>query len=129
MSENTQDAREAIANFLKTQVEKGVKRSEVARSLFHRNYSCSQVAFILNVHPKTAHAYKLNFSKAGKEKRAETGHPARDEIKNFLKGAGGNVAINAFYAKVNLIAGLPYHSTAGKEARKKAKKAKATVTA
>jgi hypothetical protein len=121
------DAREYIKKFLTEQTGKGVKRSEIARSLFNRGYSSSQVALVLEVHPKTAHAFKINFSKAGKTARAETGHPKRDEIKNYLKGTGGAVAFNLFYSNVNAVAGVPYHSKAGEQARKKAKKAEATA--
>lgn len=84
------ETRKKVRAFVKEQEKLGLKRSEIARGLFAWKFSSGQVGEIMEVHAKTAHAMKINFTKEGKLKRAELGHPDRLAVKAFLKDAEGH---------------------------------------
>jgi len=110
-----------IESFLKGQTALGVKRNEIARSLFSRKYSEHQVARIMGIHPKSAHAMKKSIREDGIE---------RKEIGNFLKAK--LVDVNAFVHNLKLYVGSPAHTKEAeiqrKRLRREAKQAKqATV--
>jgi ribosomal protein L28 len=67
------NAKVELKKFMKTQKEKGVKRYEMALVLFGKGYSESQVGKVMGVHPKTAHAFKINLSKSGRAIAAKKG--------------------------------------------------------
>lgn len=123
-------ARKEVTAFIEAQTKKfGLKRSEVARSLFAKGYSTTQVAFLMDIHPKTAHAMKIDFTKKGKEVRNETGHPAHMEIKGFIRNsygfteAGGKKKkgegeFKTIFSKINFLCGEPYHVVKAREEAK-----------
>ena len=115
-----------ITDFIEKQVGLKVKKRDIALSLFYWGYSETQVAKILGVHVKTAHAAKIDYSKAGKEYRKEYGKPKRLELKNYLRG--GMMLINQFRSRVKLEVGVPSHSQEAEKQRKKKKRVKSEAT-
>lgn len=119
MSEKINE-REAINEFLKGQHDLGVKRNEIARSLFHFKFSTGQIAKVLEVHPKTAHAMK--------EANVNGKRQGRLEIKNYLKGSA--IEISKFRGFVKGLVGSPSHTKEAEREKKRARKEKkAEVTA
>jgi len=114
------DTRTVVDGFLKGQAELKVGRAEIARSLFNRKYSEAQVAIVMGIHPKTAHAFKKKFHKTDEGATFE-----RQEIKNYLRGSA--VSWNAFYHAVNALVGVPAHTKAGEKLHKRGRKPKTVV--
>ena len=87
---------QTIQSFMKQQKELGVKRKEIANALFAKGFSEVQVGTLMGVHPKTAHAMKVDFSKYGKSIQAVTGvrQHLDPEVSGKLKG--GIESINKF---------------------------------
>jgi hypothetical protein len=117
------NVRKEISTFLKGQSALGVKRNEIARSLFARKYSEHQVATIMGIHPKSAHAMKKSIIH-GEIKE-------RKEIANFLKG--NLQGINDFFHNLKIFVGSPAHTKEAeiqrKRLRRQAREAKAQATA
>lgn len=103
-----------VEAFLAGQKALGVKRNEIARSLFAKKYSEKQVATVLGVHPKTAHAMK--------EDNVEGKRQGRREIKNYIKGSA--IEANKFFSSVKALVGTATHTKEAETERKRAKRAK-----
>lgn len=67
------EARKELDAMIQAQQDAGLRRRDLALILYARNLSEVAVAKIMKVHPKTAHAFKIDFSKKGKERREKTG--------------------------------------------------------
>lgn len=99
----TDTARERIDAFLVMQRERGVKRNEIARSLFFKGYSERQVAEVMGITPKSAHAMKIRHGK-----RTDEGNPVYKEAKNFLRGNAVS-EFNRFYQDIKELVGPITH--------------------
>jgi hypothetical protein len=66
-------ARKELDDMIQAQQVAGLLRRDLALILYARNLSEVEVAKIMKVHPKTAHAFKIDFSIKGKERREKTG--------------------------------------------------------
>lgn len=66
-------ARKELDAMIQAQQDAGLRRKELALILFARNLSEVEVATVMKVNPKTAHACKIDFSRKGKEQRERTG--------------------------------------------------------
>jgi len=91
------EQRQRIRGFIEKQVERGVKRNEIARSLFFRGYSEKQVGEIMEISPKSAHAMKIAFGRNGK---------ARKDIRDYLRGNAIR-EFNPFFRDAKALAGEP----------------------
>lgn len=82
-------ARKELNGLLKALKDGGTKRGDIARVLFRKGFTEAQVGSAMGINPKSAHAMKTDFSKAGK---AKWGKGARVQV-NFedakLHGKGG----------------------------------------
>jgi hypothetical protein len=96
-----EDARKEIDMVLKGQDEKGVKRWQIAVSLFSKGFSEKQVGVIMNINHRSAHAFKINFSN----------NKARREIKNHLKM--DIVTLQRFLKNIRILVGEPHGSGKG----------------
>ena len=66
-------ARKELSEFLLQQKQHGCLRRTLCLVLFNRGYSEQSVGLALGINPKTAHAAKIDMSKAGKDKREKSG--------------------------------------------------------
>ncbi len=92
-----QMVKEAVDKVLQQQAEKGIKRWEIAISLFSKGFTEGQVGLIMGFNPKTAHAMKIDFGN-GKVKR---------EIKNYLKL--DVIRMQGFIMNCKVLVGDPAH--------------------
>jgi hypothetical protein len=87
-------ARQTADRFIKAQKEAGVKRRDIAIALFKKGFTEAQVGTIMGIHAKTAHAMKVDNSKAGMAKWTEGKRVQIDPKTSHVKGGG--LAFNAF---------------------------------
>ncbi len=92
-----EDVRQEIDNVLNQQKEKGLKRWEIALSLFAKGFSEKQVGIIMDFDHRTAHAMKVDIAH-GKAKR---------EIRNYLKL--DVIKMQSFMKNCKMLAGEPAH--------------------
>lgn len=91
------EARKEVDKVLNGQAKKGIKRWQVAISLFFKGFSEKQVAEIMKINHRTAHASKIDF-KNNKKRR---------EIKNFLML--DIVRMQGFIKNVKILVGEPFN--------------------
>ncbi len=93
------DVRKELDDFMKQQVELGAKRRDIALVLFQRQYTEREVGLVMGINPKSAHAMKVNFSKAAKAKQEKTGKRVHlDPSTANLKRVNGKKVITKFVA-------------------------------
>jgi hypothetical protein len=96
------EARKKIDTVLKEQDEKGVRRWQIAISLFFKGFSEKQVAEIMKINQRTAHASKIDF-KNNKKRR---------EIRNYLRL--DIVRMQGFIRNCKFLVGEPFNPIAKK---------------
>lgn len=69
MTQEQTKACQEINRVLDQQAVKGIKRNEICRSLFSFGFSEHQVAAVMGINPKSAHAAKLNIWNGNREKK------------------------------------------------------------
>jgi len=98
MEQDKDKARQEVNKVLEQQADKGIKRNEICRSLFSFGFSEYQVAVILGINPKSAHASKLSIKEGIREKK---------EIKSFL--VLNVIRLQGFLKNVKILVGNPSH--------------------
>lgn len=98
MEQDQNKARTEVNKVLEQQAQRGIKRNEVCRSLFSFGFSEHQVASVLDINPKTAHASKLSI---------KDGKRVKKEIKNFL--VLDVIRLQGFLKNVKILVGQPSH--------------------
>jgi len=98
------EARKELDAFLSKQQKLGCKRRDIALVLFARGYTESQVGRAMTISPKSAAAMKVDFSKAGKEKREKTGKRVHlDPSTAQLKRVNGQKMLTKFLSLVDAV--------------------------
>ena len=97
------EARKQLDAMLKEQVELGGKRRDIALVLFQRGYTERQVGFVMGINPKSAHAMKTNFSKAGREKWKTGQRSQHDYSSAKLKRVNGQKVLSKFIDLVDKV--------------------------
>ena len=89
------------------QKEAGVRRAEIARALFARNFSEAQVGKAMGVHAKTAAAFKVDFTKKGKSEwgNGKWVHIPVEDAK--LKRLGGKKVLGKIVELMKEVVGAP----------------------
>ena len=96
-----EEARKEIDKVLKGQAEKGVKRWQIAISLFFRGFSEKQVGILLGVNHRTAHASKIDFKN----------DKANREIMSYLRL--DVIRLQGFIKHCKVLVGEPHGSKKG----------------
>lgn len=100
-------ARQELTSLLKRLEAAGTKRRDIALVLFAKNYTEAQVGAVMGVDPKTAHAAKIDFSKAGKAKAERLGHRVHlDFSKARLKEIDGKKQTANLVSLVDAVLGV-----------------------
>lgn len=102
MEQDQDKAREQVNKVLDQQAQKGIKRNEICRSLFHYGFSEHQVAGVMGINPKSSHASKISIKDGKREKR---------EIKNLL--VLDVIRLQGFLKNVKILVGQPSHGKQG----------------
>ncbi len=102
MAQEQKKARNEVNKVLGQQATKGIKRNEVCRSLFSFGFSEHQVAAVMGINPKSAHAAKLSIKDGKREKK---------EVKNFL--LMNVIQRQGFLKQVKILVGQPSHPKQG----------------
>lgn len=98
MTQEQTKARNEVTKVLEQQAAKGIKRNELCRSLFSYGFSEHQVADVMGINPKSAHAAKLSIRDGKREKK---------EIKSFL--VLDVIRLQGFLKNVKTVVGKPTH--------------------
>jgi hypothetical protein len=100
-------ARQELTSLLKRLEVAGTKRRDIALVLFAKDYTEAQVGQVMGVDPKTAHAAKVDFSKAGKAKAERLGHRVHlDFSKARLKELDGKKQTANLISLVDKVLGV-----------------------
>lgn len=102
MEQDKDKAKQEVNKVLEQQASRGVKRNEVCRSLFSLGFSEHQVAGVLGINPKSAHAAKMSIKDGKREKK---------EVKNFL--VLDVIRLQVFLKNVKILVGQPSHGKQG----------------
>ena len=95
-------ARTEVNKTLEQQAQKGIKRNEICRSLFSFGFSEHQVAVVMGINPKSAHASKLSI---------QDGKRVKKDIKNFL--CLDVIRLQGFLKQVKVLVGQALHKKQG----------------
>lgn len=98
MEQDKGKTRAEINKVLEQQAQRGIKRNEICRSLFSLGFSEHQVAAVLSINPKSAHASKLSI---------QDGKRVKKELKNYL--CLDVIRIQGFLKQVKVLVGQASH--------------------
>ena len=98
MKQDQDKARQEVNKVLEQQAQRGIKRNEICRSLFCLGFSEHQVATVMEIDAKSAHAAKMSI---------KDGKRVKKEIKNYL--VLDVIRLQGFLKNVKMLVGQPSH--------------------